>query len=486
MLFLGAFATQAQNSIAETRTAVETYPDSLALHQEFIKVSGLSEPELGQQYEQWMKKFPKSATVQFALGEAYWKKELPSAKPLLLKAVELNPKLSQAYFYLWIDGDRWGEFEKSREYLLKAKEVAPNNPDYAYYYASTFGNSDFEKYCELSMEVAKKFPESERGAQSLYWLAERSTEKADKIKYLELLKSSFPPEKFGWSSSGMMSYYSVLLDDDTEKAIALAQYSLSIEKDDYAKKMWGGSVKESQNILKAKTLFAQNKPAKALAVLDDMILDRYSPAKELVAILKAEALDKLGKTDVAYSNLKVMYAQSPESKIKVALHNYGKKLKKSPNDIEKDVFAIRDTLSKPATNFDLKQYFQEGNKSLSDYTGKVVLITYWFPGCGPCRGEFPHFQAVVDKFKGQDLVYLGINISPEQNDYVIPFMKSSGYSFIPLEDYKDRVKGNLDNHGAAPANFLIDRKGNVVFSKFRTDEHNKDVLEQMISSLLKK
>jgi thiol-disulfide isomerase/thioredoxin len=126
-----------------------------------------------------------------------------------------------------------------------------------------------------------------------------------------------------------------------------------------------------------------------------------------------------------------------------------------------------------------------GEASLADFKGKAILLTYWFPGCGPCRGEFPHFENVVRKFKGKDLEYIGINIVSDQNEYVVPFMKSSGYSFTPLEEVRERVKGNLDNRGAAPANFLIDKQGRVIFSDFRTDGDNEEDLEMMINMLVK-
>ena len=147
---------------------------------------------------------------------------------------------------------------------------------------------------------------------------------------------------------------------------------------------------------------------------------------------------------------------------------------------------IRDTASKVAPVFVLDQYFKTGTSSLADYKGKVVLITYWFPGCGPCRGEFPHFENVVKKFKGKEFVYLGINIVEDQDPYVLPFMKSSGYSFIPLRDNKNWTKGPLDNRNAAPVNFLIDQEGKIVFSNFRTDQKNEATLEMMISSVLDK
>ena len=90
----------------------------------------------------------------------------------------------------------------------------------------------------------------------------------------------------------------------------------------------------------------------------------------------------------------------------------------------------------------------------------------------------------MKKFKGEKFVYLGINITAEQDDYVVPFMKSSGYSFIPLKDNDKWVKGPLDNRNAAPVNFLIDQEGKIIYSNFRTDGHNEATLELMINSVL--
>jgi len=121
---------------------------------------------------------------------------------------------------------------------------------------------------------------------------------------------------------------------------------------------------------------------------------------------------------------------------------------------------------------------------LADYKGKVVLLTYWFPGCGPCRGEFPHFESVLKKFNRNDVAYLGLNVEPLQDEAVVPFLKESGYTFTALHDSRKRVKGNLDDNNSEPTNFLIDQKGRIVFSKFRIDENNEKTLELMIKELL--
>lgn len=483
LLFFGT-SIHAQNTADNILKSIKNYPDSLELHQEYIKTLKLETDELIRQYETLIEQFSESAIVPFALAESLWRRELPEAKQFLLKAVERNPNFAKAYYYLWIDGQRWGDFKQSREYLLKAKQIEPDNPDYAFYYASTFDTTDFDVYEKLSLEVAIRFPESERGAQALYWLAYKSSAKTDKQLYYELLKEKFPPSKFSWSSSGMYGYFDLVLESEPEKAIVLAKSMLKVLIKERDQKTWKDQLEVAQNVVQANAMLASNKPSEAFDILEKTKLTRWSSAHNFLLLLKAKALDRGGKTIMAYEVLKYNYAKSPEPELVSALNLYGEKLNKNEVAIQNDIRLVRDTIAKKATDFSLKEYFGSHRKSLADYKGKVILLTYWFPGCGPCRGEFPHFQNVVDKFDERDLAYLGLNIAPEQNDYVIPFLNSSGYSFIPLEDYKERQKGNLDNRGAAPVNFLIDREGNIVYSNFRTHGDNEDVLEAMISSLI--
>lgn len=474
-------------NISEIVKAINKYPDSLALHEEYLKASGFTswgakdDPLFTAQYKKWMAKYPKSATLPYALGHAYAQKESPNAKPWLLKAIKLNPALDKAYFDLWLDAERWGQFEKGQEYIRKASEIKPDDPNYAFYYASGFDNSNPEKYKKLSLEVAKRFPESERGAQALYWLGARSKDIPSKIKYYELLKEKYSPAKFGWSSSGMMSLYDLLLIPSPDKALKLAIEMAGVVKNERDQKFWSAQKVTSLKILKAQNLIEMGKASEAIKVLDSVKLPRNPD----FIVFKAKAFEKANQPVEAYNLLLEEYAKNPSNEIGKALFKYGASIQKSNGQVDKEVEYIRDTAAKKATDFSLNQYFEKGKKSLKDYEGKVILLTYWFPGCGPCRGEFPHFQNVVNKFKGQDLVYLGINIVPEQNDYVIPFLRSSGYTFIPLEDFEGRNKGNLDNRNAAPMNFLIDKTGRVVFKNFRTDGDNEDVLENMISALLK-
>ncbi len=501
VLAIGGFSAFAQNdnsnevdkaAVAKLEKEISLYPDSLPLHDAYVKATkftkwGMKEdPAFVEHYKKWMQKYPKSAVLPYALGHAYAGKESPKASPYLLQAIKLDPNFDPAYFDLWIDAERWGDFDKSRAYIKKASEIKPDNPDYAFYYANTYENSDRDKYIMLNLDVAKKFPESERGAQALYWLAARNNDPQMKIKYYEQLKKDYSPAKYNWSSSGMSSYYDLLLKTDPDKAATLAKEMLQSTNEEREKKSWEKNVEIAANMGAAQQLLSENKNSEALNILDSLKLSRWSSAKNMVLLLRAKALSGSGNNNEAYQILKAAYAKSPEKTFIDPLNQYGNKLGKSDQQIADDVWDVRDTASKQATAFNLKKYLSPGTLSLDDLKGKVVLLTYWFPGCGPCRGEFPHFQNVVNKFKGQDLVYVGINIAADQNDYVVPFMKSSGYTFIPIEDVEGRNKGNLDNRNAAPVNFLIDKTGKIVYSDIRTDGSNEDLLATMITSLLNK
>ncbi len=68
---------------------------------------------------------------------------------------------------------------------------------------------------------------------------------------------------------------------------------------------------------------------------------------------------------------------------------------------------------------------------------------------------------------------------------MIPFLKSSGYTFTPLAEDEKRDKGNLPSPGA-PTNYLIDQDGRIIYSNFMIHGDNERMLELMIESMLQK
>jgi len=52
----------------------------------------------------------------------------------------------------------------------------------------------------------------------------------------------------------------------------------------------------------------------------------------------------------------------------------------------------------------------EGVKfKLSEYRGKVVMLSFWGTWCGPCMGLVPHERELVERLKGKPFALIGVN-----------------------------------------------------------------------------
>ncbi|RYE24276.1 MAG: redoxin domain-containing protein, partial [Sphingobacteriaceae bacterium] len=158
---------------------------------------------------------------------------------------------------------------------------------------------------------------------------------------------------------------------------------------------------------------AENQPKQASSILNQVKLDNdqlghHIHAKETLVLFKAEAAEADKQVRAAYDSLAAAYSKLPADKYHVALLKYGAELGLDSNRVIQNIRTIRISSAKKATDFQLKNYYTVGKASLADYAGKVVLLTYWFPGCGPCRAEFPHFESVMKKLDSQKVAYLGL------------------------------------------------------------------------------
>ncbi|MBO9635002.1 MAG: redoxin domain-containing protein [Chitinophagaceae bacterium] len=463
--------------IAELKKKVMASPDSISYHEEYIKAVTLKDPGLIPQYEAWSKEYPGKYSIPFAIATALYEAELPEATPWLKKSVELNPKLAEAYQMLSIDADRWGDAKAARDYMGKASETEPSNPSYAFYYAMDFEHDDPALWRKKLYELAKKFPAHERGAQGLYWLATRSTDNAEKVRVYEMLIKQYNPSKFNWSGSGASGLYEFYLAKDPAKAAALAK-RMGKERD------WPSKDTVAQQFVQLKKLVAARKFSKAKTVAGKIRLGRYSSAGDQLLLLKSAIIEGQGNTKDAYDSLLIPYAKKPSDELYAGLNKLGNKLGITTAQTDAAIDEWRKANSKPAPAFNLGLYTSDKTVSLDDYKGKVVLLTFWFPGCGPCRGEFPHFEKVLKKFEGKEIAYIAINGIPEQDEYVLPFVKGTKYTFTPLRTKEGWAEEAYKVRGY-PSNFLIDQEGKIVFSNFMIhDEPNERMLELMISALL--
>ncbi|QTE35901.1 TlpA disulfide reductase family protein [Mucilaginibacter gossypii] len=464
--------------IKKFQEAVEATPDSLKAHDAYIGKTGIYNPALIIQYDKWMKQYPQKANIPLAIGEAFYNREMPQAKKYLLKVTEIAPNIAKVWYMLAFDADRWGHDTEASEYMKKASIADTTDASYAYYYAETLKKHDPNLYKQKVLDIVKRFPGNERGAQGLYWLAERAVDTADKIGYFEQLHSLYPPKKSEWSNAGMQSLWGVYIITDPEKALSLAT-----EIGNYQN--WKPLRLFTENVIAERKLAANQDYRGAATLLAQVKPPRYPDISDFYSQEQASLQEKTGDVKGAYDTLVKKLAKMPIESTMAITKRYGEKLGKTNDEVQQDIQNIRAGAAVNAYPFELGLYSGKGKLGLKDLKGKVVLLTFWFPGCGPCRREFPHFQKAIDKFKGKNVEYIGINVLPEQDAYVLPFMANTKFSFIPLRDTQGFASKAYGVTGE-PENFLIDQNGKIMFRNFSIDENNVHSLEMMISSLLEK
>ena len=125
----------------------------------------------------------------------------------------------------------------------------------------------------------------------------------------------------------------------------------------------------------------------------------------------------------------------------------------------------------------------------TDLIGNVVVLNFWGPNCPPCVEEIPQLNRVVKKFKSDNVVFLGIcplNQKPsfrtDKYGELRKFLKTKEflYRICPVEDL--RFWGSKLKLDRAPAHFIIDKRGYIVYKYFGMV--NESDLSKLINNVL--
>lgn len=126
-----------------------------------------------------------------------------------------------------------------------------------------------------------------------------------------------------------------------------------------------------------------------------------------------------------------------------------------------------------------------GQKKLSDFKGKVVILSFWASWCAPCLLELPTFAEIEDKFRDQGLRIVAVNM--DEGDDGKTFAKDFWATRkFPFGSYFDTTKELAQQFEVdmLPSNFVIDREGRLVFSSFGANDWSSPQMTEFIESLL--
>ena len=97
--------------------------------------------------------------------------------------------------------------------------------------------------------------------------------------------------------------------------------------------------------------------------------------------------------------------------------------------------------------------------SLSDYSGKVIILNFWATWCGPCKMEIPDFIDLQNKY-GEDLVIIGVSLDQNGPKAVVPFAKKYEINY-PVVYGNGQVVQDYGGVRGIPTTFIIDRDLNI-------------------------
>jgi thiol-disulfide isomerase/thioredoxin len=119
--------------------------------------------------------------------------------------------------------------------------------------------------------------------------------------------------------------------------------------------------------------------------------------------------------------------------------------------------------------------------SLNDYKGNIVVVQFWATYCTPCRKEMPTMNKLIKKMQGKPFKIVTVNMG-ETRDEVADFIKQVPVDFPVLLDSDGSTVGKWKVF-AAPANFILDKKGNIIFTLFGAIDWDSDDMVKKLTLL---
>jgi RNA polymerase sigma factor (sigma-70 family) len=113
-------------------------------------------------------------------------------------------------------------------------------------------------------------------------------------------------------------------------------------------------------------------------------------------------------------------------------------------------------VGKPAADWEAKDINGKGHR-MADYRGRVVVMDFWYRGCGWCMTAMPHVNRISEAFRDQPVSVLGMSVDEDERDarIVIEAMKLR-YPTIRAAELVERF-----GIQAYPTLIVIDQRGKI-------------------------
>lgn len=126
--------------------------------------------------------------------------------------------------------------------------------------------------------------------------------------------------------------------------------------------------------------------------------------------------------------------------------------------------------------------------SSADLAGKLVLVNFWYAGCGPCRTEADDLNSLYDEYSSKGVEFVGVNIRDDAAT-ALSFEKEHSVEYDSILDVTDAAVtlafAKPAPPSTTPTTFLLDTQGRVAARFTSAIDPRVKVVSAMIDDLLK-
>ncbi|MCX6018073.1 MAG: TlpA disulfide reductase family protein [Chloroflexi bacterium] len=145
----------------------------------------------------------------------------------------------------------------------------------------------------------------------------------------------------------------------------------------------------------------------------------------------------------------------------------------------------RPTVGSQAPDFQLELYKDyradlPETAQLSALQGKIVVINFWGSWCPECHVEAEALQRVYEKFRGRDVVFLGVDYLDTETE-AYRYLTRYAITYANGIDVQQKIS-TLYRITAAPETFIVGRDGRV--SAVIIGGTTEEALSQQLESVL--
>jgi len=122
--------------------------------------------------------------------------------------------------------------------------------------------------------------------------------------------------------------------------------------------------------------------------------------------------------------------------------------------------------------------------TLSEFSGKIVVVNFWATWCAPCREEMPMLSELQTELGGEDFEVVTIATGRNAQPAMEKFFDEIGVDNLPLHRDRNQQLARQMGVFGLPVTVILDRKGREI-ARLQGDAHwNSKSAKQILRALI--